>query len=238
MLTSDELFSRKSPRRNMRDGFNNADVIALMMLARAVAKEGAIFVEIGSWWGHSSSILGEVARECNGHVYCIDHWKGSEGVPQHLVLADGCFNKFRQNIRELRLSKYVHPLVMNSEVAVKVFADKVADLVFIDGDHRYTGVYHDISKWWPKVKTGGFLCGHDCEMFYEDVEDKASLDNCLDKDFDPDSKCHAGVVKALHECFGPKYTMFQTVSLVHPRKKVLPDGEFTTIWYKQNRRKT
>ncbi len=35
------------------------------------------------------------------------------------------------------------------------------DFVYIDGDHSYEGVLADIDAWWPLIRSGGFLCGHD-----------------------------------------------------------------------------
>lgn len=33
--------------------------------------------------------------------------------------------------------------------------------VYIDGDHSYGAVVKDIETWWPEVKAGGILAGHD-----------------------------------------------------------------------------
>ncbi len=41
------------------------------------------------------------------------------------------------------------------------FEDASLDYVYIDADHRYEGVLADITAWYPKVKSGGFICGHD-----------------------------------------------------------------------------
>jgi len=35
------------------------------------------------------------------------------------------------------------------------------DFVFIDGLHDYQSVLRDIELWWPHVRRGGFLSGHD-----------------------------------------------------------------------------
>jgi len=39
--------------------------------------------------------------------------------------------------------------------------DESLDYAFIDGDHSYEGVKRDITLWWPKVKKGGWIGGHD-----------------------------------------------------------------------------
>jgi hypothetical protein len=42
------------------------------------------------------------------------------------------------------------------------FLDGQLDFVYIDGNHCYEAVAADLNGWWPKVKVGGLLCGHDC----------------------------------------------------------------------------
>lgn len=41
------------------------------------------------------------------------------------------------------------------------FENESLDLIFIDGDHSYEGCRDDINAWLPKLKTGGFMAGHD-----------------------------------------------------------------------------
>lgn len=45
--------------------------------------------------------------------------------------------------------------------AVHEFDDNQLDFVYVDGCHRFTGVAMDLAQWWPKIKTGGILAGHD-----------------------------------------------------------------------------
>ena len=35
------------------------------------------------------------------------------------------------------------------------------DFVYIDARHDYKGAMEDIKAWWPKLKKGGLLSGHD-----------------------------------------------------------------------------
>lgn len=41
------------------------------------------------------------------------------------------------------------------------FADKSIAAVYVDGDHSYEGAKADILAWWPKIRPGGYMCGHD-----------------------------------------------------------------------------
>ncbi len=45
--------------------------------------------------------------------------------------------------------------------AVKHFPNEYFDLVYIDGDHTFEGCYKDLNDWYPKIKKGKFLTGHD-----------------------------------------------------------------------------
>lgn len=53
----------------------------------------------------------------------------------------------------------VHHMI--SVAGALLFEDGALDLVFLDGDHSLEGVQRDIAAWWPKVKPGGWLGGHD-----------------------------------------------------------------------------
>lgn len=55
---------------------------------------------------------------------------------------------------------------LRSAEAAEKFPDAVADFVFLDADHGREGCAADIAAWAPKVKPGGWLCGHD----YENVD--------------------------------------------------------------------
>lgn len=43
------------------------------------------------------------------------------------------------------------------------------DVVFIDALHDYDSVMQDISLWWPRVREGGFICGHDFQHKFPGV---------------------------------------------------------------------
>ena len=44
--------------------------------------------------------------------------------------------------------------------------DDSCDFIYLDGDHSYAGCLADIKAYWPKLKDGGIMAGHD----YDDIE--------------------------------------------------------------------
>jgi hypothetical protein len=54
--------------------------------------------------------------------------------------------------------------------AVKLFEDNYFDFVYIDAAHDYESVKADIREWLPKVKPGGYICGHDYGGEYTGVK--------------------------------------------------------------------
>lgn len=85
---------------------------------------------------------------------------------ERYLLVDPClnindFSSYDQSIIEM------HP--RKSAEVVKNIKDGSLDLVFIDGDHSYDAVKHDIMEWGKKVRNGGLLCGHDYSHTHEGV---------------------------------------------------------------------
>lgn len=55
----------------------------------------------------------------------------------------------------------VELISMRSHLAVDKFEDQSVDLIFIDGNHSYKAVKQDLELYWPKLKNGGVMTGHD-----------------------------------------------------------------------------
>lgn len=123
-------------------------------------------VEVGSWVGASALVIDRaIPKERERTICCVDTWEGSEGDPtldyvQHYG-TDKIFETFKQNLGNFR--NVFLPIKSHGVVAAHQFRnqDQQFDLVFIDADHRYEAVKADIEAWWPLVRPGGILCGHD-----------------------------------------------------------------------------
>jgi hypothetical protein len=58
------------------------------------------------------------------------------------------------------MERYNH-IYEDSDDAVSKFDDESLDFVFIDGLHTYEQVLKDCQNYYPKIKKGGFIIGHD-----------------------------------------------------------------------------
>lgn len=55
-----------------------------------------------------------------------------------------------------------------SNIAVDAYPDNYFDFVYIDGDHSYKGAKSDLRNYYPKVKRGGVIAGHDYCCSYKE----------------------------------------------------------------------
>lgn len=150
------------------------DLEALAGLAQHVHKTARSHptrvVEIGTWVGRTAVAMAEsLPAEEPLLIYCIDHFQGNPNdvcgtiAKQHspYVVYDTLLNNLAQ--RSLWLTRVIP--IFGPAAAMAARWPFPVDLVFIDGDHRYEFVLEDIDAWWPHVREGGVLCGHDLNLF-------------------------------------------------------------------------
>jgi len=182
----------------------------LAKLADTVAREGMIIVEIGSWSGMGSTkALAEIVKRNNGKLICIDTWKGNEGVEHHrrIVKLYDVFSFFLDAVRIQGFNDCIVPIRTDSAFASNIMTENFADMIFIDGDHRYNPLYRDIINMRPKLKKGGIICGHDFEKSWEKISvdfNEEDFEKCMINDVY--KNYHCGVSKALFEIFGESFS--------------------------------
>lgn len=131
---------------------------------------GKVFgAEIGVMRGELSAYLLHVLPRL--HLCLVDPWLSYEPEPGYIRpgrektkrLSDKTMHKRMEDALAAvafagnRITVYRQ----TSVEAAESIADSRLDFAFIDADHSYEGVYADVRAWWPKIKPGGFLAGHD-----------------------------------------------------------------------------
>lgn len=84
------------------------------------------------------------------------HGKNDATYPQEEL--EKQYEYFKGLVKDKPFVKIVRDYTVN---AAKRFPDNYFDFVYIDADHSIEACYADIITWYPKVKNGKFLVGHD-----------------------------------------------------------------------------
>lgn len=141
--------------------------------------------EVGVWDGRMSEKL--LAALPNLHLYLVDLWRPPK--PGDSYYDSGSSYAREPESTYVEVYKKMLDRVIPYWTKVSIFmADSVKcaskmgtqsfDFVFLDADHSYRGVMRDLDAWMPKVKPGGWLCGHDYDH-PEQGEVKRAVDEYL-----------------------------------------------------------
>lgn len=116
-----------------------------------------IGVEIGTAEGHTTEYLLNTISDLT--LYGVDPY------PEYIDW-DGNMPKYDENKKQHHKKvenfsdRYTHVYKTSDDAALE-FEDESLDFVFIDGLHTYDQVLRDCINYYPKVKKGGYIIGHD-----------------------------------------------------------------------------
>jgi hypothetical protein len=153
---------------------NSQSIDTIYGPAVAEAKDGDVFVELGVFCGRSLAMLCEMVLQSGKliAVYGVDLWEDGGAItrnashPYEPAVMDQCIRDVERTVdKGVKLALFRE----DTASAAYRFEDRSVTLAFIDGDHSYAGVQRDIAAWWPKVKPGGLLAGHDYSHEYPGV---------------------------------------------------------------------
>ena len=132
------------------------------------SKSDLVGAEIGVFRGESS--LAMLTHLDIKKLYLIDAY--DRAVADSYNPSDGS-NRYVGNVlfekTQNKLSSFnskIEWLRMDSKYACEHIEDGELDFVFVDGAHTYDGVMNDLKNYYPKVKSGGFICGDDFSTKY------------------------------------------------------------------------
>lgn len=122
--------------------------------------ENKIMCEVGCFRGISTETFLQFNPK---KLYAVDIWGLDESYKECDWIPGGInFNSIESSFREMAKNYENIEIIKNySKYASFGFSNNSLDLVYIDGEHTFEGVVSDIKSWLPKIKTGGYISGHD-----------------------------------------------------------------------------
>ncbi len=117
--------------------------------------------EIGVLYGAYSQFF---VDNLKGPIYLIDPYKS---YPKEVYYDSTNATQLAHDERRARaIKKFADAenvvfIRKTSAEAMVDFEDESLDFVYIDANHAYPFVIQDVFGWWPKIRKGGVLSGHD-----------------------------------------------------------------------------
>ncbi len=127
--------------------------------------------EVGVWDGRLSEALLRARPDLV--LLMVDRWHAVD--PDHRYARDGSRTLGRKNEDEYQAAMArarervafagtrAHIYYGESVQQAQWVLDGTLDLCFLDDDHSFGGLTESLTAWWPKVKVGGWMGGHDWE---------------------------------------------------------------------------
>lgn len=120
-----------------------------------LVQPGDRVAEIGVWMGGS---LRRWLRRRPRLMLCVDPYRSVVGPQWEARLSqdemDALYGSMRRRYRHFPACVWIRKPSIHAALNV---ADEELNLVYVDGDHRYTAVRQDLLAWWRCVAPGGYL---------------------------------------------------------------------------------
>jgi hypothetical protein len=116
-----------------------------------------------------------------GHLYLVDPW-AAQDPQEYEDISNSEDHQSNLYTCATNLSEYEsrYSIVRKkSPLAANDFENDSLDFVYIDANHKYSFVKSDIEAWFPKIRNGGILSGHNYFNSWQSIIELAP--NGIDK---------------------------------------------------------
>ena len=125
---------------------------------------GSVGAEVGVWHGDGANGLLNQCPQIK-RLYLVDPYEKAKKEFDECELQPAGYyeNQFNGAISDavkntMFMSEKCYFVFARSE---EVILPELLDFVFIDANHNYEEVKKDVEHWYPQLKSGGILSGHD-----------------------------------------------------------------------------
>ena len=141
--------------------FSNWDTAVYRQIVDSLP-DGGCFAEVGSLEGKSLCSVADIILKKNLKVFAVDLF---DDFYDELFgnKFDNQLLNFTQNTKNFGIFDNIEIMRGPSVEMANLIKDSFLDMVFLDADHTTPSVTSDLNAWYPKVKPGGIIAGHDFE---------------------------------------------------------------------------
>jgi len=133
-------------------------------------------VEVGVQQGLYSKVLLEKWQHADLYVQ-VDLWEHQENYKDVANFENSIHEEFMKRSCSygelMKQQGYVGEVIQCKDYStecVKFFKDSSIDFLYVDARHDRKGVLEDLAAYWPKMKVGGVIAGHDYMEQFEVTE--------------------------------------------------------------------
>ena len=140
--------------------------------------ENSHIIEMGSFYGRSTYCWAASIPN-NSTLYCYDQWCGEITLDNDNISLDqrikggfplpGDTNTYENFLENIKIIDNIKTNRVYDSTWIKWDGPEV-DVVFVDAAHSNPTDWDYIQYWLPKIKKGGFICGHDYKSGFLDVD--------------------------------------------------------------------
>lgn len=142
-------------------------------VARRMPDTGAVLAEVGVATGSSAVFLAEELLNLGKEFKLLMIDNLAYGGPDQL-------RELIQHITAANLTHCVEIVPVDSLNAAARYPDVHFDFVFLDSSHLYDATKAEIRCWYPKIKEGGVLAGHD---YIGHLQVQEAVDFCIPREY-------------------------------------------------------
>jgi len=127
------------------------------------SEEGlSVGVELGVQTGKFANRMLSDWTNCEEY-HLVDLWGHQKNYHDIANLAqEGQDRNYDQTMQTLKpWSDKTHVCRNYTSVCVHKFEDEYFDFIYVDARHDFKGVWEDLVAYWPKLRVGGIMAGHD-----------------------------------------------------------------------------
>ena len=167
-------------------------------------KLNGIGVEVGVQQGYFSKVILD-GWKCK-LFYLVDIWQPQSSETYNdiaNVATEVQISNLKDTIHQLSSHwNRIRIIQLLSSEASRLFDLESLDFVYLDANHSYEGCKKDLELWYPKIKTGGVIAGHDYPSW-------------------------PGVKQAVDEFFKDKLFEVDQDSFIYIKKRLISDFQLT-----------